>query len=131
MTFRRMAWAPLVVACAISIAYIFIFGADWEFTIKNGTVPSTVFTCLLLSAWASLPYLILLPIGRREGQLLLTTLAVLVILAFGMISMEHGRHTPGDEGGSYIVVPFEQLMIAAAILFGWWGIRRLVRKGRP
>ena len=127
MTFKRMAWAPLVAACAISITYIFAFGVEWGFIVKNGAVPSAIFTCLVLSVWASLPYLILLPIGRREGQLLLTTLAVLVILAFGMISMDRGRHTPGDEGGSYIVVPFEQLMIAGAIFFGWWGIRRLAR----
>jgi len=58
---------------------------------------------------------------------MLTILAVLIILAFGMFSMDRGRHTPGDEGGSYIVVPFQQMVIAAVVLFGWWGIRRLER----
>ena len=81
-------------------------------------------TGLILSVWASVPYLILLPIARREGRLLFTIIAVIVILAFGMFSMDRGRHTPGDEGGSYIVVPIQQMVIAAAILFGRWGIRR-------
>jgi hypothetical protein len=80
-----------------------------------------------LSVWASVPYLILLPIARRESRSLFTILAVLVVLAFGMFSMDQGRHMPGDEGGSYIVVPFQQMVIAALILFGWWGIRRMAR----
>jgi len=56
-----------------------------------------------------------------------TILAVLIILAFGMYSMDRGRRMPGDEGGSYIVVPFQQMLIATVVLFGWWGIRRLER----
>jgi hypothetical protein len=124
MNSRCMAWVPLVVACAISAAYIFVFGIDWGFTLRSGTVPSAMVTGLILSVWASVPYLILLPIARREGRLLFTIIAVIVILAFGMFSMDRGRHTPGDEGGSYIVVPIQQMVIAAAILFGRWGIRR-------
>ena len=77
--------------------------------------------------WASVPYLILLPNARREGQLLFTIIAVLVILAFGMFSLDRGRHTAGDEGGSYIVVPIQQMVIAAVILLGRWGIRRIAR----
>jgi hypothetical protein len=127
MNSTRMAWFPLVVACAISGAYIFVFGVDWGFTTRSGTMSSAIFTALILSIWASVPYLILLPIARREGRLLLTILAALVILAFGMFSMDRGRHTPGDEGGSYIVVPIEQMGIAAVILFGWWGVRRIAR----
>jgi hypothetical protein len=121
---KQMAWLPVAVACAISAAYIFVFGVDWAFTIRSGTMPSAIVTGLVLSVWASVPYLILLPIARREGRLLFTIIAVLVILAFGTFFMDRGRHTPGDEGGSYIVVPFQQMVIAAAILFGRWGIRR-------
>jgi hypothetical protein len=127
MSSRRMALVPLVVACAISVAYIFVFGIDWGFTFRSSTVPSAIFTGLLLSAWASVPYFILLPMAQREGRSLFTILAVLVILVFGMFSMNLGRHTPGDEGGSYIVVPFQQMEIAAVIIFGWWLIRRLAR----
>jgi hypothetical protein len=90
-------------------------------------MPSAIFTGLILSVWASVPYFILLPIARREGQPLFTIIPVLVILAFGMFAMDRGRHTPGDEGGSYIVVPFQQIVIAAVVLFGWWGTRRVVR----
>ena len=122
-----MAWVPLVVACAISVVYIFVFGVDWGFTVRSGTMPSAIFTGLILSVWASVPYFILLPIARREGQPLFTIIPVLVILAFGMFAMDRGRHTPGDEGGSYIVVPFQQIVIAAVVLFGWWGTRRVVR----
>jgi hypothetical protein len=111
----------------MSVAYIFVFGVDWGFTVRNGAVPSAIVTGLILSVWAAVPYLILLPIARREGGSLITILAVLVILAFGMFSMERGRHTPGDEGGSYIVVPFQQMGIAAVILFGWSRIRRMER----
>jgi hypothetical protein len=68
-------------------------------------------------------------IARRVDRPLFTILAVLVILAFGMFSMDRGRHMPGDEGGSYIVVPFQQIVIAAVILVGWRGIRR-VKKSR-
>ena len=127
MTSRRMAWIPLVVACAISGADIFVFGVDWGFSIRTGTLPSAIFTGLILSVWASVPYLILLPIARREGLSLFTILAALVVLAFGMYSMDRGLHTPGDEGGSYIVVPIQQMGIAAAILLGWWGVRRIAR----
>jgi hypothetical protein len=127
MSSKRMAWVPLVVACAISVVYIFVFGVDWGFTVRSGTMPSAIFTGLILSVWASVPYFILLPIARREGQPLFTIIPVLVILAFGMFAMDRGRHTPGDEGGSYIVVPFQQIVIAAVVLFGWWGTRRLAR----
>jgi hypothetical protein len=127
MSSKRMPWVPLVVACAISVAYIFIFGVDWGFTLRSGTVPSAVITSLLLSVWASIPYLILLPMAQRESRTLVTILAVLAILVFGMFSMDRGRHMPGDEGGSYIVVPFQQMVIASVILFGWTGIRRLAR----
>jgi hypothetical protein len=61
-------------------------------------MPSAIVTGLILSVWASVPYLILLPIARREGRLLFTIIAVLVILGFGMFSMDRGRHTPGDDG---------------------------------
>jgi hypothetical protein len=125
MNSKRIAWVPLVVACAISVAYIFVFGVDWGFTFRSGTMPSAIVTGLILSLWASVPYLILSPIARREDRLLFMIIAVLVILAFGMFSMERGRHTPGDEGGSYIVVPFQQMVIAAVILFGRWSIRRV------
>jgi hypothetical protein len=125
MNFKRVAWLPLVVPCAISVGYIFVFGVDWGFTIRSGTMPSAIVTGLILSVRASVPYLIFLPIARREGRLPFTIIAVLVILAFGMFSLDRGRHTPGDEGGSYIVVPFQQMVIAAVILFGRWGIRRV------
>jgi hypothetical protein len=125
MSSKRMAWVALVVAVAVTAAYIFIFGVDWGFAARSGTMPSASVTCLILSAWASVPYLILLPIARREGQLLFTIIAVLVILAFGKFSMDRGHHMPGDEG-LYIVVPIQQMGIAAVILFGWWGIRRIV-----
>jgi hypothetical protein len=118
-----MAWVPLVVAGAISVAYTFVFGIDWGFTFRSGTVSSAIVTGLFLSVWAYVPYLVLVPIGRQGGQLLFTTLAALVILAFGMLAMDRGRHTPGDEGGSYIIVPIQQMGIAAAIRFCWWAIR--------
>jgi hypothetical protein len=127
MNCKRLAWVPLAVACAVSVAYIFVFGVDWGFTVRSGTMPSAIVTGLILSVWASVPYLFLLPIARREDRSLLTNLAVLVILAFGMFSMNRAPHTPGDEGGSYIVVPFQQMAIAAVILFSWWGIRRRAR----
>jgi hypothetical protein len=127
MSSKLATWVPLVVACGISAAYIFVFGVDWGFTFRSGTVPSAVATGLILSAWASVPYFILLPIARREGLSLITILAVLAILAFGMFSIERGRHMPGDEGGSYIVVPLQQMVIAAVVLFGWRSIRRLTR----
>ena len=90
-------------------------------------MPSAIVTGLLLSVWASVPYLMLLPIARREGRSWLMIPAVLVILALGAFLIERGRHTPGDEGGSYIVVPLQQMVIAAVILFGWRGIRRIER----
>jgi hypothetical protein len=124
MRAKRIAWVPLVVAWAISVVYIFVFGVDWGFTVRSGTMPSAIFTGLILSVWASVPYLILLPIPRRDGQPLFTIITALVLLAFGMFAMERGRHTPGDEGGSYIVVPVQQMAIAALILFGWRGVRR-------
>jgi hypothetical protein len=127
MSSKRMALVPLVVACAISGAYIFVFGIDWGFTFRSSTVPSAIFTGLLLSVWASVPYFILLPMAQREGMSLFTILAVLVILVFGMFSMNLGRHTPGDEGGSFIVVPIQQMVIAAVIIFTWRLIRRLAR----
>jgi hypothetical protein len=127
MRSKRIGWIPLVVACAISVAYIFVFGVDWGFALRSGTLPSAILTGLILSVWASVPYLILLPIARREDRTMFTILAVLIILAFGMYSMDRGRHMPGDEGGSYIVVPFQQMLIATVVLFGWWGIRRLER----
>ena len=127
MNSRRIAWVPLVVACAISAAYVFGFGVDWGFTVRSRTVPSAILTALILSAWASVPYLILSPIARKERQSLFTILVVLVILAFGMFAMDRARRMPGDEGGSYIVVPFEQMLIAAVVLFGWRRIRRIVR----
>jgi hypothetical protein len=115
MRSTRIAWIPLVVACAVSVAYIFVFGVDWGFTLRSGTLPSAILTGLILSVWASVPYLILLPIARREGRTMLTILAALIILAFGMYSMNRGRHMSGDEGGSYIVVPFQQMVIAAVV----------------
>jgi hypothetical protein len=125
MNSKRIAWITIVVGCAISVAYIFVFGVDWGFTIRSGTVPSAIVTGLILSVWTSVPYLILLPNARREGQLLFTIIAVLAILVFGMFSMDRGRHIPGDEGGSYIVVPFQQMVIAAVVLFGRWSMRRV------
>jgi len=129
MRSKRLAWIPLVVACAISLAlaYIFVYGVDWGFTVRSGTLPSAIVTALFFSVWASVPYLFLLPIARRDGQSLFTISAVLVILVFGMYSLDKGRHTPGDEGGSYIVVPMQQMAIAAVILFGWWGVRKIAR----
>lgn len=127
MNSRRITWVPLAVACAISAAYVFGFGVDWGFTVRSRTVPSAILTALILSAWASVPYLILSPIARKERQSLFTILVVLVILAFGMFAMDRARRMPGDEGGSYIVVPFEQMLIAAVVLFGWRRSRRIVR----
>ncbi len=123
MSSKLATWLPLVVASGISAAYIFVFGVDWGFTFRSGTVSSAVATGFILSAWASVPYFMLLPIARRQG--LIAILAVLVILAFGMFSIERGRHTPGDEGGSYIVVPLQQVVISAVVLFGWRSIRKL------
>jgi hypothetical protein len=128
MSAKRIAWIPLVVAWAMSVVYIFVFGVDWGFTVRSGTMPSAIFTGLILSVWASVPYFVLLPIARRDGQPLFTIITVLVLLAFGMFAMDRGRHTPGDEGGSYIVVPVQQLAIAALILFGWRGVRRKAHK---
>jgi hypothetical protein len=125
MSSKLVMWVPLVVASGISAAYIFVVGVDWEFTFRSGSVPSAIVTGLILSVWASVPYFILLPIARREGLSLITILAVAVILAFGFFSIERGRHMPGDEGGSYIVVPLQQMVIAAVILIGWRSIRRL------
>jgi hypothetical protein len=128
MSAKRIAWIPLVVAWAMSVVYIFVFGVDWGFTVRSGTMPSAIFTGLILSVWASVPYFVLLPIARRDGQPLFTIITVLVLLAFGMFAMDRGRHTPGDEGGSYIVVPVQQMAIAALILFGWRGVRRKAHK---
>jgi hypothetical protein len=128
MSAKRIAWIPLVVAWAISVVYIFVFGVDWGFTVRSGTMPSAIFTGLILSVWASVPYFVLLPIARRDGQPLFTIITALILLAFGMFAMDRGRHTPGDEGGSYIVVPVQQLAIAALILFGWRGVRRKAHK---
>jgi hypothetical protein len=124
MSGKRIAWVPLVVAWAISVVYIFVYGVDWGFTVRSGTMPSAIFTGLILSVWASVPYLIFLPIARRDGQLLFTMFTASVLLAFGMFAMDRGRQTPGDEGGSYIVVPVQQMAIAALIVFGWRGFRR-------
>ncbi len=124
MSGKRIAWVPLVVAWAISVVYIFVYGVDWGFTVRSGTMPSAIFTGLILSVWASVPYLIFLPIARRDGQLLFTMFTASVLLAFGMFAMDRGRHTLGDEGGSYIVVPVQQVAIAALIVFGWRGFRR-------
>ena len=128
MSAKRIAWIPLVVAWAMSVVYIFVFGVDWGFTVRSGTMPSAIFTGLILSVWASVPYFVLLPIARRDGQPLFTIITALVLLAFGMFAMDRGRHTPGDEGGSYIVVPVQQMAIAALILFGWRGVRRKAHK---
>jgi hypothetical protein len=128
MSAKRIAWIPLVVAWAISVVYIFVFGVDWGFTVRSGTMPSAIFTGLILSVWASVPYFVLVPIARRDGQPLFTIITALILLAFGMFAMDRGRHTPGDEGGSYIVVPVQQLAIAALILFGWRGVRRKAHK---
>jgi hypothetical protein len=100
MSSKRMAWIPLVVACAISVVYIFVFGVDWGFTVRSGTMPSAIVTGLILSVWASVPYLILLPIAR-EGRPLFTIIAVLVILTFGMFSMNRGRHTRSRMNSSH------------------------------
>jgi hypothetical protein len=127
MRSKRLTWIPLAAACAISLTYIFVYGVDWGFTVRSGTLPSAIVTCLILSVWASVPYLILFPIARRDGQLLFTILAVLVILAFGKYSLDKGRQTPGDNGGSYIVVPLQQMALAALIVFGWRGVRRIAR----
>jgi hypothetical protein len=128
MNVKRAALVPLIAACAISIAYIFLFGVDWKFTFQSGTVASAIFTALILSAWASVPYLMLLPIVRREDRpLIISTLAALIILVVGMYWMDVGRHTVGDEGGSFIVVPLKQMLIAALIVLGWQGIRRAAR----
>jgi hypothetical protein len=127
MSSKLVMWVPLVVASGISAAYIFVVGVDWGFTFRSGTVPSAIVTGLILSVWASVPYFILLPIARREGLSLITILAVTVIVAFGWFSIERGRHITGDAGGSYIVVPFQQMVIAAVILIGWRSIRRRTR----
>lgn len=100
-------------------AYIFVFGVDWGFTLQSGTIPSDIVTGLILSIWASVAYFILLPIAQREGRPLFTILVVLVTSVFGMSLMNRARHTPGDESGSYIVVPFQQIVIAVVILFDW------------
>lgn len=123
MSAKRIAWVPLVVAWAISVVYLFVFGVDWGFTLRSGTMLSAIFTGLILSVWASVPYIILLPVARRDGQLF-TMFTALVLLAFGMFAMDRGRHTPGDEGGSYIVVPVQQMAIAALIVLGWRGVCR-------
>jgi hypothetical protein len=125
MNTKRAALVPLIAACAMSIAYIFWFGVDWKFTFQSGTVSSAVFTGLILSAWASVPYLMLLPIVQRENRpLIISALAALIILLVGVYWMGVGRHTAGDEGGSFIVVPLKQMLIAALIALGWQGIRR-------
>jgi hypothetical protein len=127
MSIKRLAWVPLLAAWAASVVYIFVFGINWEFTLRSDTVTSAVVTGLILSAWASVPYLVLLPMAGRDGGPLFTVLAVIIILTFGCFSMDRGRHTPGDEGGSYIVVPLQQIAIAIVILLGWKGIRRMAR----
>ena len=123
MKSKLATWVPIVVACGISAAYIFAVGVDWGFTFRSGTVAGAIITGILVSAWAAAPYFILLPIARREGLPLITILSVLGVLAFGFFSIERGRHMPGDEGGSYIVVPFEQMVIAAVLSFGWRSTR--------
>jgi len=130
MSSKGMGWVPLVVAGAISIAYIMVVGVDWGSTIRTGTVPSAIFTGVIVSVCASVPYLILLPDARREGGLMFAILAGSLILAFGFFALERGRHAPGDEGGSFIVVPIQQMVIAAAVRWGWRGIRSLRERAR-
>lgn len=91
MNTKRAALVPLIAACAMSIAYIFWFGVDWKFTFQSGTVSSAVFTGLILSAWASVPYLMLLPIVQRENRpLIISALAALIILLVGVyLSITH------------------------------------------
>jgi hypothetical protein len=127
MSIKRLAWIPLLAAWVASVVYIFVFGIDWEFTLRSDTVPSAVVTGLIVSIWASVPYLVLLPMAGRDGGPLFTVLAVIIILTFGWFSMDLGRHTPGNEGGSYIVVPLQQIAVAIVILLGWKGIRRMAR----
>jgi hypothetical protein len=128
MTFKRAAFVSIAAACATSLIYVFITGVSWDFVVRSGSLPSAIFTALVVSAWACVPYLILLPIAQREGSPLFAIFTVLGILGFGLYSMESGRHEPGDEGGSYIVVAFQQVLSAIVILAGWWGVRRALRQ---
>lgn len=79
MNSKRIAWVAVVAACVISVAYIFVVGVDWGFTLRSGTVPSAIVTGLILSVWACVPYLILLPFARR-GQSLHTAQGRLIAL---------------------------------------------------
>ena len=126
---RRTVLIPFVIACALSLSYIFIVGIDWGFDRRVGVVTSAIFTGLILSSWATVPYLVLLPIALREARFkALAPMAVLMVFAFGAFTMHHEmRHMPGDEG-LYFVIPAQQLAIAVVILVSWLAVRTLFRR---
>jgi len=75
----------------------------------------------------------LLPIVQRENRpLIISALAALIILLVGVYWMGVGRHTAGDEGGSFMVVPLKQMLIAALIaLAGRVSVAQRVRNAYP
>ena len=125
---RLMVLIPFVVACSLSVGYVFLVGADWGFSHKVGAMAETICSCLILSAWAVVPYLALLPLAlSQNGFKALPSIAVLVVFAIGVfLVFDQQHHQPGDEG-LYVVVPAEQLALAVVILLGWVGVRALFR----
>jgi hypothetical protein len=123
MTLNRTAFFSIAAACVTSVTYVFSTGVDWTVAVRSGIVASSFVTALILSAWTCVPYLMLLPTAGRHGSPPFAIFALFCILAFGLYSMQQGRHEPGDEGGSYIVMPFQQLLCAIVILFAWFGMR--------
>jgi hypothetical protein len=46
MSIKRLAWVPLLAAWAASVAYIFVFGVDWE--------QQMLIAAVILLGWSSI-----------------------------------------------------------------------------
>jgi hypothetical protein len=92
MTLNRTAFFSIAAACVTSVTYVFSTGVDWTVAVRSGIVASSFVTALILSAWTCVPYLMLLPTAGRHGSPPFAIFALFCILAFGLYSMQQGRH---------------------------------------